>query len=144
MKAPHVPAMPARLFLYGSLLTGDGDRNLHRRLNRLIRGAIPAVIQARLYDLGAYPGAVASKSRRDRVYGLLITLDDPRLLQRIDRYEDYFHHDLEGSEFMRVRVRAQRRGSRRPIRCWVYLYNGDVSDKPRIPGGDYLKFRVSN
>lgn len=142
MKAPHAPATPARLFLYGSLLTGGGGHLLHRRLKRFLRDATPAVIRARLYDLGAYPGAVTSTSPWDRVHGLLITLDDSHLLQRIDRYEDYFPHDLEGSEFIRAMVRVQRRGSRRPIRCWVYLYNGDVSDKPRIPGGNYKKFRV--
>lgn len=130
--------MPVRLFLYGSLLTGGGRRLLKQRLNRLIRSAVPAAIQARLYDLGAYPGAVAPKSPRDQVYGLVVTLDDPRLLRRIDRYEDYFPDRPAASEFIRSAVKARLLTSGKEIDCWVYLYNRRVIGKPPIPSGDYL------
>ena len=52
------------LFLYGSLLTGIPDRRLNTRLRRLLRRARPAVIQARLYNLGRYPGVIVSTAGR--------------------------------------------------------------------------------
>lgn len=130
-----------RVFLYGSLLTGTPDRRLNQRVRRLLRRARPALIQARLYNLGRYPGVIASASKADRVYGRVITLGDARLLRRLDRYEDYWPDEPANSEFIRIQMPAQLLPARKSIDCWVYVYNGDLSGKQRILSGDYVRFR---
>ena len=131
------------LFLYGSLLTGTPDRRLNKQIRRLLRHASPAMIQARLYNLGRYPGVIPSASRTDRVYGRMITLANPRLLRQLDRYEDYFADEPAKSEFIRVRMAAQLLPTQKWSDCWVYIYNGDVSGKQRILSGDYVRYKRS-
>jgi len=131
------------LFLYGSLLTGTPDRRLNKQVRRLLRRAPSAMIQARLYNLGHYPGVVASAARADRVYGRVITLANPRLLHRLDCYEDYFADEPARSEFIRVLMPAQLLPSQKYIDSWVYIYNGDVSGKQRIVSGDYVRYKKS-
>ncbi len=129
------------LFLYGSLLTGTPDRRLNRRLRRLLKRARPATIQARLYNLGRYPGVIPSTEASDRVYGRVITLNNPHLLRQMDRYEDYVAHDAAGGEFTRVMVTARMAPQRNHIDCWAYLYNRSVAGKQRITSGDYVRYR---
>ena len=130
-----------RLFLYGSLLTGTPDRRLNKRVRRLLRHARPAAIQARLYNLGRYPGVVASAFATDRVYGRVITLANPRLLRQLDRYEEYLPERPADSEFIRVLMPAQLLPSAKTVDCWVYVYNGRVNGKQRILSGDYVRYR---
>jgi pyruvate carboxylase len=132
-----------RLFLYGSLLTGTPDRRLNKQVRRLLRRAPSATIQARLYNLGRYPGVIASAARADRVRGRMITLANPRLLRRLDRYEDYFPEEPARSEFIRILMPTQLLPSRKYSDCWVYIYNGDVSGKQRIVSGDYVRYKKS-
>jgi pyruvate carboxylase len=131
------------LFLYGSLLTGTFDRGLNKRMRRLLRRAPSATIQARLYNLGRYPGVIASALTTDRVHGKVITLNDPCLLRQLDRYEDYFAGNPAASEFVRILMRARLSPSRRSIDCWVYVYHGEVSGKQRIISGDYVRYKRS-
>jgi gamma-glutamylcyclotransferase (GGCT)/AIG2-like uncharacterized protein YtfP len=129
-----------RLFLYGTLLTGTADRNLNRRIRRLLRLARPATIQARLYAIKDYPGAIASGNKADRVYGKVIEIDDPRLLRDLDKYEDYRTENPGCGEFIRCAIQARRLGSGRNVTCWVYLYNRTVTGRTYIVGGDYLRY----
>jgi len=122
---------PAYLFIYGTLLTGTPLRRLNRAMARRLGRAQPARIRARLYDLGAYPGAVPSADRRDRVYGRLVAITDIALLRQLDAYEDYVPDRPVGSEFVRRAAQAVRLADRRPVRCWVYFYNGEIGTPPR-------------
>jgi len=131
----------ACLFLYGSLLTGTPDRRLNRRVKRLLRHAAHAVIQARLYNLGRYPGVIASPLKADRVYGRVVIVNNPHLLRQLDHYEGYIAGNPTASEFVRDQVQAILLPSRKRIDCWVYLYNRDVQGKERIASGDYVHYR---
>lgn len=125
------------LFVYGTLLTGSGRRWLDaavRRLPMLGRGWI----QARLYELGAYPGAVRSERPTERVHGILLLL--PRwggLLRTLDRYEAYHPAGPHRSEFCRTRVTAHIQPGDRAVSCWAYLYCGRLIHRPRLRSGDY-------
>ena len=130
-----------RLFLYGSLLTGTPDRRLNKRVRRLLRRARHAVIQARLYNLGRYPGVVASPAKAERVYGRVIAVNSPHLLRRLDRYEDFIPGQPASSEFVRVLMPAQLLPSGKSVDCWVYIYNRDLRGKQRIISGDYVRHR---
>ena len=130
---PLPAPMTTPLFIYGSLITGTPDRRLNRAMKRRLARPRPAAIRARLYDLGAYPGAVPSAS--GRVRGRLIGIVAPVLLRRLDRYEDYFPHRPRSSEFRRVITYAICLANRRPVRCWAYFYNGDTAGKAWIRSG---------
>ena len=129
-----------RLFLYGTLLTGTLDRRINKQVRRLLRHAPSAMIQARLYNLGPYPGVIPSTARADRVYGRAITLPNPRLLRQLDRYEESVGAK---SEFVRTMLAAQLLPSHKYSDCWVYVYNRDLSGKQRILSGDYVRYKRS-
>ena len=119
------------LFVYGTL-----RRAALERAHELLAGRATLIgmgcFQGRLYDLGRYPGAVASTNRTDRVYGEIYRLrQSAAVFERLDRYEgEYF-----ARRWMRVR-----HGTGDKIFSWVYLYRGRVKDAQRIRSGDYLKF----
>jgi gamma-glutamylcyclotransferase (GGCT)/AIG2-like uncharacterized protein YtfP len=110
-------------------------------VDRLLRGAVqdlgPGHIQARLYDLGDYPGAVASTRRGDRVTGRLYRLLAPlTTLARLDHYEGYDPSAEPASEFVRRPVAAARAGG--PVLAWVYYYNRSVTLRRRVVPADWL------
>ena len=129
------------LFLYGSLLTGTPDRRINRQMRRLLRHARSATIQARLYNLGRYPGVVVSASTTDQVHGRVITVNSSRFLQKIDRYEGYFAAQPADSEFIRILMSTRLLPSRKKIGCWVYVYNGGINGKQRIISGNYVRHK---
>lgn len=76
------------LFAYGSLLTGTGHRAIDRLIKQGCQAAGEASLQARLFDLGHYPGAVPSPRAADQIKGQLFLLKRPRQVLRIlDVYE---------------------------------------------------------
>ena len=125
------------LFLYGSLLTGTPDRRLNKQMRRLLHRAPVAMIQARLYNLGRYPGVVPTIIATENVYGRVITLNNPLLLRRLDRYEEAVGAKCE---FVRTMQVARLLPSRKHINCWVYLYNRPIEGKQRIISCDYVRF----
>jgi gamma-glutamylcyclotransferase (GGCT)/AIG2-like uncharacterized protein YtfP len=79
-----------------------------------------ARVPGRLYDLGSYPGAVASDQPGEWIHGEVFSLDDA-LLTSLDEYE--------GAEFERVMVPT--------IGCWIYWYVGRAPGR-LIVSGDWL------
>jgi gamma-glutamylcyclotransferase (GGCT)/AIG2-like uncharacterized protein YtfP len=122
--------MPDLLFIYGTLHPDRAPAAIAstaRLLKPFDGGSNRATIQARLYDLGAYPGVVLSDEPADIVSGELFILpDDPAVLARLDDYEDFRPNDPAGSLFLRQRVRATLQdgpNAGTTILCWVYTYN---------------------
>ena len=139
----NVRKQPQNFFFYGSLLTGTLNRRINKRMRRLLHRARPAVIQARLYNLGQYPGVVTSNIKTDRVYGKVITIGEPRLLKDLDRYEDCFGVEPIKSEFIRITMPVRLLPTGRRIDCWIYVYNHNVKGKQRIASGDYVLYKKS-
>lgn len=83
-----------------------------------------------LFDLGSYPGMIASADTPDFVIGEVFKLNDPTgTFPALDRYE--------GDDFERQIVSVVLDDGRE-LEAWAYLYKRDTSDKPRIDSGDYL------
>ena len=111
------------LFVYGSLLAGFP---LHPLLAGMAEPVAAGRIQARLIDLGAYPGAVPSPFGhvRGEVY-------------RLRRAEGWASLDYaEGPQYHReeVAVELDRGGQ---VRAFVYWYRGALDRGVPIPDGDY-------
>jgi gamma-glutamylcyclotransferase (GGCT)/AIG2-like uncharacterized protein YtfP len=113
--------MPDLLFIYGTL---HPDRAPHEiaAAARSLKPIGPATIQARLYNLGEYPGAILDDTAPP-IPGELFTVPDAATLSALDAYEDYRPNDPANSLFLRTKTTATLPdGSHSP--CWVYVYNG--------------------
>jgi gamma-glutamylcyclotransferase (GGCT)/AIG2-like uncharacterized protein YtfP len=120
------------LAVYGTLM-----RAFDRREALGVAGALTyrsrCRFAGRLYDLGRFPGAVPG---RDTVRGELFRIEDPDVLRCLDRYEGY-DPDREGASlFVRRTVSLEAPEDT----AWVYWYNGDVEDAPRVPAGDWAAY----
>jgi gamma-glutamylcyclotransferase (GGCT)/AIG2-like uncharacterized protein YtfP len=88
-----------------------------------------AWFNGRLYDLGRYPGAVASARPGERVAGELYRLRRAANLRFLDRYEGAAYRRERGRVTVAGRLRA----------CWIYLYIGAVPPARRIASGNWLE-----
>ena len=120
----------ALLFVYGTLRAASGHP-IHRRLSAEAEFVGAGTFRGRLYDLGAFPGAVASLSNAERVSGEIYRLREPaRAFRMLDAYED--------TAFRRAQA-IIRRADGAASRCWIYLYGRSLKRFPRIASGDFIR-----
>jgi len=104
----------------------------HEMLARGAKFAGTAYFQGRLYDLGRFPGAVASPRATDRIIGELYRLRTPAiLLAALDSYE--------GKQFHREKVTIFTAEGNR-VASWIYLLNREAKNRKQIPSGDYAAY----
>lgn len=129
-----VPQRPDRVFVYGSLRRGE---SLHGHIKKAgLRYLGRGTIRARLYDLGEYPGAVASHASTDVVQGELYLAAQPdHQLPVIDEIEEFDPNRPGRSLFLRNRATVRLRDGRR-VRAWVYFLPREPAKARRL-GGDY-------
>jgi gamma-glutamylcyclotransferase (GGCT)/AIG2-like uncharacterized protein YtfP len=117
--------VPTHLFIYGTLHPDRAPSEIAAAARRLIFIG-PATIHARLYNLGAYPGAVLD-STAPPLPGELFAVPDAETLAALDAYEDFRPADPASSLFLRVETTATLpNGSRHP--CQIYVYNREAPD----------------
>lgn len=107
-----------------------------------------AHVRGHLYDLGAYPGAVAARpieginkegEDEPKVWGHLLRLADPdALFAVLDAYEGFDAGNREASEFVRDQASVIHAGSGAAYAAEIYWYNFAVDGRARIETGDYL------
>ena len=134
--------MSEHLFLYGTLLPTEAPKEIASILKRFRRLG-SAHVRGRLYDFGKYPGAVLDPPSRTIIHGELVALpSDERILEALDRYEEFDPSDPEGSLFIRKKAKVwMANGSNRE--SWIYVYNRPPGDAKLVPGGDYLRSKVA-
>lgn len=129
--------MPEHLFVYGTLRKGY-DLKLMNKVRPLIRYIGQGKINADLYDLGRYPGAIRSNGSTE-VIGDVFELGDPeKVLRTLDKYEGIRENE-SSSEFVRRKNRIRLR-SGNTVTAWVYWYNFDPTNKIRIKQKNYLNY----
>lgn len=126
------------LFVYGTLMSTSGGelgRDMRARLAREASVIGPATINARLFDLGRYPGLVEAGSTDSIVHGELIQLHAAAAtLAWLDIYEGIEPGHERLGEYERVsRTVALANGSLQS--AWVYLYRADVARARPVPDG---------
>jgi gamma-glutamylcyclotransferase (GGCT)/AIG2-like uncharacterized protein YtfP len=122
------------LFVYGTLMGGAGHP-IAARLGRESRMIGPASAGGRLYDLGTYPGAIASSAPGNRIYGLAVKLARPaQTLAWLDVYEGAIEPDPEQRLFERVMTQVKLAAGRE-IDAWMYSYRQSSSKARLLPGG---------
>ena len=115
-----IKSMEHRVFVYGTLLRGEGN---HRLLTGAVYlGAHRTEPCFTLYALGGYPGLVAAGTTA--VCGEVYCVDDAglRLLDQLEDYPRLFGRRLMPTPYGRA---------------WVYLYRGPVRDRSVIRSGDW-------
>jgi len=121
------------LFVYGTLRPFV-EIPMARWLRDRARYVGPASARGRLYDLGAYPGMRAPRSRGEHVRGDVYRVTNPRVLRMLDRYEAGPKRD--NARFVRERCIVKlARGSCKA--AWLYRYRYSVLGAARIASGDY-------
>ena len=129
--------MTEHLFVYGTLRKGY-DLRLMDKVSPLIRYVGQGKVNADLYDIGRYPGAIRS-NKGPEVIGDVFELSDPeRVLKLLDKYEG-IGPDKAAAEFVRRRSRVKLR-SGRTVTAWVYWYNHEPAGKIRIKHKNYLNY----
>jgi len=129
--------MSEHLFVYGTLLPEQAPAEMVAVLRRL-RHETPGHVRGRLYDLGAYPGAILDPSADTVIRGRVFALpDDGTVLAVLDAYEGFDPTDPTRSLFSRTRARVGLSDGRE-VDCWMYVYNRDLRDAPQIAGGAFV------
>jgi gamma-glutamylcyclotransferase (GGCT)/AIG2-like uncharacterized protein YtfP len=124
------------VFFYGTLM-GAFRRSNGEPLSLALTPLGHGWIDAALFDLGAYPGAIPSSV--SRVRGELHRMHDPATtLRALDEFEGY-HPEEDGSLFVRRSVSVTL-DDHRVDQAWVYFFNAPLGAAPRIEPGDYLKY----
>ena len=105
-----------KVYVYGTLRPNSGTTCL-----------IPGTI----HDLGWYPGlALKAPDCGSFVVAEIIEATDEEL-RGLDAYEGYDENNLQNSLYLRIPY----------LGGFVYVYNGDMSTRPVVDGGDWLKYR---
>ena len=130
--------MNQHLFLYGTLLPSEAPKEIASIVKRFRRLG-SAHVRGRLYDFGEFPGAVLDPSSRTIIHGELVVLpSDGRILQELDRYEEFDASDPKRSLFVRKKAKIQMaNGSSRE--GWIYVYNKPPRKAKLVRGGDYIR-----
>lgn len=123
------------LFVYGTLLNKKNEfaAYLHQNCRFYAEGKF----KGRLYDVGKYPGAVATPGGDNYVYGQVFSLmDAPPVLAQLDDYEGFGAGQPQPNEFVRQLLPVETPNEL--LTCWVYLYNLPVIGLRPIESGKYL------
>ena len=134
--------MSQHLFLYGTLLPSEAPEEIASVVKRFRRLG-SAHVRGRLYDFGQFPGAVLDSSSRTMIHGELVVLpSDERVLEALDRYEEFDPLDPRNSLFVRKKATVRMaNGSRRE--GWIYVYNRPPGKAKLVRGGAYLRSKVA-
>jgi gamma-glutamylcyclotransferase (GGCT)/AIG2-like uncharacterized protein YtfP len=128
----------SHLFVYGTLMsaaTGPLGRAERRRLQRQGESLGPATTTGRLYDLGRYPGLVASEDADHIVHGEVYALHDPAAsLRWLDAYEGIVPGDRNSNDYRRS-TRQVRLADGAELTAWVYLYARDPAQARLLSDG---------
>ncbi len=119
------------LFVYGTL-RNDYDLKLKNRVSKDMKYIGKAKVDATLYNLGKYPGAIKEKDNKNEVVGDVFLINDSeRIFRILDEYE--------GTEFSRKKDIVKLK-SGKLVNAWIYWYNLKPDKRRIIKYKDYLNY----
>ncbi len=124
--------MSTKIFVYGTLLKGMERAVVLKE--SLYLG--PAMAQANLYDMGAYPGI---KQGSGIIVGELYNISED-VLNTLDQIEGYFPADLSSSLFIRKTILVKNLANGHEIEALTYFYNHEPNESMLISHGDYRRY----
>ncbi|MBX9927861.1 MAG: gamma-glutamylcyclotransferase [Gemmatimonadaceae bacterium] len=135
---------PLSLFVYGTLREDD-THEMYRVLARAGRFVGDGWVAGELYDLGDYPGMVASELSHSRVSGELYELRPESAessLATLDDFEGLAPSDPAPRDYSRRLVAVHLAGGATTL-AWAYILTRPTEGLTRIASGDYLAWRRS-
>tara|TARA_R110002049_G_scaffold3795_6_gene27682 strand:+ start:1879 stop:2262 length:384 start_codon:yes stop_codon:yes gene_type:complete len=124
----------AYLFVYGTLLQ-TLDNPMSRFLKNQSEFLGKGYIHGKLYDVGAYPAAILSDAKTDKIYGTVLKISDvENTFKVLNTYEGA--NDLHPLYLKKSVPMYLENG--KTLTVWVYVYNHSVSHLKQIQSGDYL------
>ena len=125
------------LFVYGTLRQ-NAKHPMHQQLAMYARFVAMARLQACLYQVSYYPGAVPSSDAANQVVGELYQLVQPeQLLPLLDNYEECGPGFAEPQEYRREPQQVMLENGI-SVSAWVYIYNRNIVELRLIKSGDFL------
>lgn len=125
------------LFVYGTLMK-TMKNNMAKFLYMHSHFQGNAYIHGKLYDLVAYPGAVASENTFERVHGHVFKIREAlAVFNVLDAYEGIGVGNPADYEYVRTRVKAYLEDGTQ-VNTWFYAYNFPTYNFQLISSGRYL------
>lgn len=123
---------PDYIAVYGSLMSGL-DLEDKPELDGIARLVGSCRIPGQLLDLGDYPGL--DDCRPGSVVGELYEVLEDQVFGVMDRFERYDAHHRADSLYLRrcLRLLEPR------VDAWVYVFNGQVTDRSPVLSGDWRR-----
>jgi gamma-glutamylcyclotransferase (GGCT)/AIG2-like uncharacterized protein YtfP len=118
---------------YGTLMDEHGKQE-ELGLKGKVRHLRSCTIAGEIRDLGEFPGLVAGDGT---VKGELYELTDLAVFKILDAYEEFDPLHIDRSLFVRRAVRLKDPS----VDCWVYFYNGDASQAPKVPDLQWPEYK---
>jgi len=131
---------PFYLFVYGSLRSGF-HHPAYQYISDYFTLEGEATTKGELYDMGDYPAAVPSSADQYIIGELYKIKNEDEFGWAIGQLDDYEGVVTEeGEKPLYRRSRTTVIINRQQQEAWIYWYNGNVTNKPFIPGGDMLAY----
>jgi gamma-glutamylcyclotransferase (GGCT)/AIG2-like uncharacterized protein YtfP len=128
------------LFVYGSLRSGFKNP-AYEYITQYFTYSGEALIKGQFYDAGTHPVAIAT-SNEDMIVGELYTLNNTEdfswAFEQLDDYEGV--HVEAGETPLYKRAIVQVFQEDKIIDAWVYWYNGNTENLPKIETGDLVQY----
>lgn len=131
-----------RLFVYGSLRSGFHNAVYTYISRYFILDGLGAV-QGKLFDMGEYPAAVPCTEDyyiTGELYHIANQESFAWAMKHLDDYEGLLVPPGEIPLFRREPVTVLFRNT--TATAWMYWYNKEVTNQPRIESGDYIAYKM--
>ncbi|MDF1588113.1 MAG: gamma-glutamylcyclotransferase [Gammaproteobacteria bacterium] len=129
------------IFVYGTLRQ-ETVTSMSQHLRQQCDFISTGQLQAQLFEVDGYPGAIISESANDKVIGDVYR-GQHSFLQQLDRYEECSDDFAPPHDYIR-QLHSVILTNGDSVSAWVYIFNRDVSNLFHIQSGDYLAFLNSS
>lgn len=134
-----------KIFVYGTLMDSI-IKDALPKIDLHIRKRKNGKINARLFDLGEYPGAKPTTIKSKEVFGKIYEVDPEHfnsVLITLDDYEEYNPNKKQESLYIR-KITPVITEDGVLSQAWVYWYNKPINSRNEIEAGDYKKYLKRN
>jgi gamma-glutamylcyclotransferase (GGCT)/AIG2-like uncharacterized protein YtfP len=129
-----------QVFVYGSLRSGF-HHPAYAYISRYFTLVSEGKVKGSLYDMGEYPAAIPSEKDQYIIGELYRINSDEEFEWAIAQLDDYEGVHIENGETpLYKRERTTVYTGERETQAWVYWFNGNTLDKPRVESGDILLY----
>jgi pyruvate carboxylase len=127
-----------RIFVYGTLRSGS-QNEFYKLLKSNSKRIGEGKLNARLYDLGQYPGAKPGRDSKEITIGEVYEVGPnmwKTLIDKLDEYEGFDASNPGNSEYIRKKETIKM--GTKNVSAWIYWYNQPLRGRRPIKKGDYI------